>query len=308
MTLYRVTRASTALSIYEVEANSEAEAIQIASASGPGMIVSSSDLWSSVNIQPVPAPIRVLPQGFGTYLRRISGGEAEARAALARCQQAGMKWISLMVEATDGWVVPLSVTEIYAKVFREAGYQIFVWTLPGNTRSESVEASVAAGELVLGYAEDVRAAGIMLDIEAAYKDKPEELHALVTTVANGRSPTQSLGVVSYPIPSYHKDLAWSEFKVCDWGSPMFYETAGNITLVNKGLAEWSEIVSVLAPSLDGWSGTGAAGAERLKQDIIRVCGTVPTVRVDASAIWSEQQMDDPKRFIVLEMGIAYNWV
>ena len=284
MTLYRVTRAFTSLATYDVEASSQAEAIQIASASGTETLVSTADMWSAVAVNPVLTPVRILPKGFGTYLRRISGGEAEARPVLAHCQQAGMKWISLMVEATDGWVASLSVTETYAKVFRDAGYQIFVWTLPGESRSASVADSIAAGELALKYAEAVQAVGIMLDIEAAYKGKQEELHALVTTVVGGRNETQSVGAVSYPIPTYHKDLAWDEFKVCDWGSPMFYETAGNISQVQMGFDQWLALVPVLAPSLDGWSGSGEAGAERLKQDIIRVCGMIPTPRERGDAL------------------------
>jgi hypothetical protein len=35
---------------------------------------------------------------------------------------------------------------------------------------------------------------------------------------------------------------------------------------------------------------------------------IPTPRVNAATLWSEQQMDDPKRYTVLEMGIAYGWV
>lgn len=304
--IYRVTSATTSLHTYEVEAESEAEAIEIARAQS-GKLVSASVLWDAVKVGDGGGSGKRVPTGFGTYLRRISGGEAEARSVLAHCQQAKMTWVSLMVEAEDGYTVPLSVTQTYAAIFRENGFRIFVWTFPGDARAASAEASKAAGKLALEYAQAIEANGVMLDIEKPYKGKQEALHALVSEVRGGLTEEQTLGMVSYPVPAYHETIPWEEFKVADWGSPMFYDSAGNATLVERGFVEWGAFVPVIVPSLDGWSGSGAFGANRLTEDIIRVCGAPPVPRVPAALIWSEQQMDDAKRLAVANMASRYSW-
>lgn len=304
---YRVTRSTTTMATYDVEAANEADAI--AAALGPGMLTGAADLWSAVALgpsEPLPEPI-LGPQGFGVYLRRIKGGEAEAHEVAERCSRAGFAWAALMVESSDGYRVPLTTTTAYADALSERNIRVYVWTFPGTARASSLVESIAAGNLALNYAKAVDADGVIADVEAAYKGKPEELHALLETIKMGMGGGKLLGVASYPVPSMHPTIPWNEMRLAHFGSPMFYETAQKPALVDKGLAEWAEITLTIVPVLDGWTGDDFAGGVRLRTDIVTVCGKAPTPRVRAASIWSEAQMDDAKRAVVSAMAEAYDW-
>jgi hypothetical protein len=306
MTKYRVTRATTTMVTYDVDAASEEAAI--GAASGPGKLVGTADLWSAVAVSTgTSPPVKALPDGFGMYLRRITGGAAEAAAAVERCRRAGADWVALMVEATDGYVVPLEVTETYARAFHEAGFAVYVWTFPGDKRAATAAGSSEAATLALNYMHATNALGVIADIEAPYKGKPETLSVLLNGIRDGLTGIQVLGVACYPVPSMHPTMPWDVMKVADFGSPMFYETAQNQALVDKGMREWAAIVPSTIPVLDGWSGSGAAGAARLRTDITTVCGPPLNASVDAASIWSEAQMDDAKRVVTSEMSDAYGW-
>ena len=305
---YRVTRATTSMRTYDVEARDEADAI--GAVTGPGQLVGTSDLWSAVAVEPVPVVPLSLPTGFGGYLRRITGGAAEAAAAVDRCKRAGFDWVALMVEASDGFVVDLNTTKVYARALRDAGFGTYVWSFPGDKRAASELESTEAAELALDYADATASLGVIMDIEAPYKSKPETLRALLGTVQEGLRPEQVLGVSCYPVPSMHPTVPWDVIiEFIDFGSPMFYETAQNPEHVADGLTQWAAITPVIVPVLDGWSGSGAAGAARFKADIIAVLGQPPDPKLDmgAASIWSESQMDDAKRAVTSEMGSAYGW-
>lgn len=304
MRLYRVTKTSTTLEAINVEAESEAAAVQLA-ATMQGTLVGQASLYSAAPLAPAPAPVR-MPVGFGTYFRRITDSAAEAEAAAARCKAAGMAWATLMVEATDGFTVSAAARKTYAEALRASGIEVGVWTFPGDARAASVEQSRAAGLALTEAAADIGALLLMLDVEQPYKGQHAELDALITTTLASAPAGASVGVVSYPVPSYHPSLDWATFAACAWGSPMFYQSAASEALVSKGMAEWQKYVPVLAPSLDGWEGSGAAGAARLAGDIERVCGPAPA-RVPSAVVWSEGQMDDAKRAVTKAAGSRYGW-
>lgn len=306
MNKYRVTKSTTTMETFDVEAETEAAAISAAS-SAAGTIVGQNALWSVTLTEqgedPLPLPDYC---GFGVYTRRISASQADAASAAKRCADAGISWVSLMVEASDGYIVSESSLKLWAAEFMDAGLFVGVWSFPGDARAASTAASVSAANLLTDMARAVDATIVMLDIEKPYKGKPEQMRAMIDALCNRAPEGAWRGVVSYPVPSYHPDLDWAAFKSFDWGSPMFYESAQSPSLISKGLAEWGQYVPVVVPSLDGWSGTGAEGAARFKGDILRVCGEPPPV-VPGAIVWSEAQMDDAKRAVTNEMSTVYGW-
>lgn len=308
MNTYRVTKATTTLETFDVEAESEAQAVAKVS-SAQGMLVSQSAAWSAVltGQGPSPEPV-VCPTGFGVYLRRISGGSSDAAVVAARCVKAGICWAHLMVESSDGYVTSPSTRSVWAKSFRDAGIDVGVWSFPGESRSASIQESVSAASLLCEAAVEIDASSVMVNIEKPYKGKSAEVEALCEAVyaaANERS--FFCGVISYPIPSYHPDLNWAAMRGFDFASPMFYTTAQDPALVSRGMGEWEEIVRRIVPSLDGWSGSGVEGAARFEADIVRVCGQPADPLVPGAIVWSESQMDDAKRAVTRRMAEEYGW-
>lgn len=298
---YRVTRTRTTLEVCDVEALSEAEAVAAASS---WTLIGQSTLASVVLIEQRADVFR--PGGFGVYLRRITSDVETARLVADRCRAAGVQWASLMVEASDGYQVPNAARDVYAQAFRAEGIEVGVWSFPGYARSASVEQSVDAAVILTAAAVRINAKIIMLNVEKPYKGKQAELRAFVEGVVDSALPGSSIGVVSYPIPSYHPDLDWSAFRVLSWGSPMFYETAKDPELVARGFSEWLAYVPTIVPSLDGWSGTGVAGAARFREDTENVCG-IGTARTPGAVVWSESQLDDPKRAVIRSLAHEYGW-
>jgi len=307
MSIYRVTKATTQLEIFDVEAQSEADAIAKVSAMS-GKLVAQNAAWSAVLTDGfTPEPVDC-PAGFGVYLRRITGGSSDATIVAERCRKAGILWAHLMVESSDGYVTAPTTRSVWAKAMRDAGLRVGVWSFPGDARAASVQESVSAANLLADAAAEIDAQSVMVNIEKPYKGKPAEMEALCEAVcSNANFSSYLCGVISYPIPSYHPDLNWSAMTGFEFGSPMFYQTAQDPAAVNRGLGEWAKIVEETVPSLDGWSGTGVEGAARFREDIVRVCGSPPEPRVPGAIIWSESQMDDAKRAVTREMAEKYGW-
>lgn len=303
---YRVTKSSMLLETFDVEAASEQEAIRLCEGK-PGALVSQNAAWSAVVTQQGWVA-RTLPDGFGVYLRRIGSSGDSPEDVADRCVKAGMLWASFMVESNDGYVVSPSTTAAWANVFRDRGLLVGVWSFPGDERAASVEQSSSAAQLLTDVASQISADTVMLNVEAPFKNRPAQLRALIDSTLNSvpASALQAVGVVSYPVPSMHPDLDFSQFSKLDYASPMFYKTAQDPALVERGMNEWAVILKTIAPTLDGWSGSGASGATRFAQDISTVCGPGPA-RVPGAVIWSEAQMDTAKREVTRERAALYGW-
>jgi hypothetical protein len=170
-----------------------------------------------------------------------------------------------------------------------------------------VEASNSAAALLCEAADAIDVECVMLNIEEPYKGKTEEMSALCNQTLHLAPANSFVGVVSYPIPSYHPTLNWDAITGFDFGSPMFYTTAQDPVAVNRGNREWSMLVPQVVPSLDGWSGTGVEGASRFRGDIMRVCGATTPPNLPGAIVWSESQMDDAKRAVTRDMAATYSW-
>lgn len=303
---YRVTKSSMLLEIFDVEAESEQEAIRLCEGK-PGALVSQNAAWSAATTQQGSVST-TLPDGFGVYLRRIGSSTEGPEAVADRCVKAGMMWASLMVESNDGYIVSPSTTAAWASVFRDRGLLIGVWSFPGDERAASVEQSSSAARLLTDVASQISADTVMLNVEAPYKNRPAQLRALIDSTLETipASALGAVGVVSYPVPSMHPDLDFSQFSKLDYASPMFYRTAQDPALVERGMNEWAAILKTIAPTLDGWSGSGVSGATRFAQDITTVCGSGPA-RVPSAVVWSEAQMDNAKREVTRERAELYGW-
>ena len=303
MSLYRVLRSSTKLEAFTVEAASQAEAIDMCAAL-PGELIGASALYDAQTASPPKAKIG--PQGFGFYLRRISGGTEAAQALLQRCREAKAEWVSFMVEASDGYTVSIEAIQAYAAVLSPE-IDLWVWTFPGDARAASVAQSTAAANQALNYCMAIGAGGVMLDIEASYKGHPEALDALISTTKAGLSNNRTLGMVSYPIPSYHPTLAWDLFKKADWGSPMLYNTAGTQEGVDQSVSEWTKLLPTLVPSMATYDTTSpGTGAAQLNGDIQRILGGPPAA-FDGAAMWSEQSTDSAQRAVMAQWSTRYGW-
>lgn len=307
MGMYRVTKATTQLEIFDVEAESELDAVAKVAAL-PGKLVTQNAAWSAVLTDGfTPEPVDC-PTGFGVYLRRITGGSSDATIVAERCRKAGILWAHFMVESSDGYVTSPATRSVWARAFKSAGISVGVWSFPGDARSASVQESVSAANLLADAAAEIDAQSVMVNIEKPYKGKPAETEALCDAVyARSSGMSWLCGVISYPIPSYHPDLNWSAMSGFEFASPMFYQTAQDPVAVNRGLGEWYKIVKQVVPSLDGWSGTGVDGAARFREDIVRVCGAPPDPREPGAIVWSESQMDDVKRAVTRDMAEKYGW-
>jgi hypothetical protein len=284
---------------YVLEAESAEEAVERAKQQGSdaGSGFGPVDLWSALPISD-DEPYW-LPKGWGVYCRRIQGGVPEAQDLVRRCQQASVQWVGLMVEATDGFKVSLETTRTYAEVLQGAGIETVVWTFPGEARAASVQESRDAANLALTYAETIGAAAVLLDIEAPYKGKPEELRTLIETADFGLPEGATLGIVSYPVLSWHPTLDTSSFSLAQWGSPMLYESAQDPKLIARANTEWSALVDTLAPSL--WTNGNLA------QDIERVFGSTSTPSYQGGPIWSEQSLTTLDRGVLTNASEKYGW-
>ncbi len=301
MPIYRVVRSTTKLESFIVEAASASNAID--ACSGSGTLIGSSAIYD-VQEQYAPPPPMNLPSGFGFYLRRISGGVDAAKELLQRCRESSVRWVSFMVEASDGYRVSLDTTKLYASVLAPE-LNLWVWTFPGEARASSVEQSVAAAELALEYKRQIGAKGVMLDIEAPYKNRSASLSALVSSTMQGLSGQESLGMVSYPTPSLHPTLDWNLFRHANWGSPMLYNTAATVEGIDKSIAEWSQIVPVIIPSMATYdTASPGTGAEQLNGDIERVMGGPPP-RFSGAIMWSEQSTDAAERQVMSDWAKKY---
>jgi hypothetical protein len=139
----------------------------------------------------------------------------------------------------------------------------------------------------------------LLDIEAPYKGKPEELRTLIETVDFGLPEGATLGIVSYPVLSWHPTLDTSSFSLAQWGSPMLYESAQDPKLIARANTEWSALVDALAPSL--WTNGNLA------QDIERVFGSTSTPAYQGGPIWSEQSLTTLDRGVLTNASEKYGW-
>lgn len=277
----------------------------ILAATTGGKIVAQSVLSSAVMTERGSAPL-TYPTGFGVYVRRVTADEAVARQVAHRCRVSGICWAMLMVESSDGYIVPEAARQVYAQAFRDEGLTVGVWSLPGEARAASTHQSWAAAETLTAAAAKLDSKLVLLDIERSYKGRSEELHALVDGTIDTAPEGSSIGAASYPVPSYHSTLDWSAFRSLDYGSPMLYESAQDPDLIAQSFLQWSSYVPVILPSLDGWTGSGAAGASRFEGDVLRVCGTGPA-RTPGAIVWSEAQMDDAKRAVTKKMQDRYGW-
>ena len=193
-----------------------------------------------------------LPKGFGFYLRRMSSKPStnDINLLIDRLKTAKASWVSLMVESEDGFINPLSNLKAFADVIQQNGIEVWVWTFPGSKRASSVSESESAAMLANSCCNGLNAKGIMLDVEVAYKGKQKALNAFVgKSIRLTNYSNFTIGFVSYPIPSFHKDIDWNCLKQCDFGSPMIYDSAKTKTLIDKSYNEYVQYNSIWIPSL-----------------------------------------------------------
>jgi len=246
-----------------------------------------------------------IPTGFGYYLRRMSSTK-DVQGTIKRVKDSKATWISLMVEAEDGYINSKSILKTYSDAFKSNGIKVWVWTFPGNKRAADVEESAAAAALAYETALFVNADGIMLDVEKAYKGKKKQLNQLVNEtldLRNGSSNNKPMGVgfVSYPIPTFHRDIDWTCATKCDFASPMIYDTSKTKQLVDRCYNEYTKYNPVWIPSMATYETESPDSEEKqLKGDFDRIFEGNGNRNIPAAIFWSESTTGDKERKLIAD--------
>jgi len=242
------------------------------------------------------------PHGLGSYVRgHVSGWtdrDAEKRAAFGRA--AGLRWVSLMVEAVGGRVIAPADTVRAARAFHEQGIAVSLWTFPSPTRPAArADAAFDRAREALAAA-GIPRAGRILDLEPDPKGpvypSPGWAAELVARTAEDLDPGEWLMVTSMPVPAWHPKMPWEAMRhprAC--GGPQFYRSALSPATVSRGYRGWGELYTALVPAVPAYdvSGGSMSPAVQIRETLDRVCldGATGRPRVPAAALWSDPQID-----------------
>lgn len=247
------------------------------------------------------------PKGFGFYLRRMGSKpkKKDIDDLIKRLKASKATWVSLMVEAEDGFINPKDNLKPYVDALDTAGIKVWLWTFPGLGSTVSPAKAIASSELLISYhdAYKDKISGVQLDVEKAFKNKPLALQAFVgNTVGKKQNKgIKHVSFVSYPIPSFHKDIDWKCLEKCDSGSPMLYDSAKDKKLIERSYNEYTKYNKNWYPSLATYD-TQAAGVEevQLKGDLDRVFEGNGQKNIQAAIFWAENTTNDAERKVLAD--------
>lgn len=239
--------------------------------------------------------------GFGVFERDRDRSISHAR----RMHDATVRWVGLMAEAEDGYVAKPDVLAAQSEIYQRAGLLPWVWSFPGE------KAVLAPEKAALRLGVALRASGALgaiLDIEVAFKGKPEECARFVRAVIDQLTEKHNLAISSFPIRAYHPTLPWEEM-VAGVGMPQLYETAASRALARRAIAEWRENARVICPVLAAYdTKSPGEGAQQLAADLPRVLLNDDGVcDVAGASIWSAPQLDAAECRVMAEWSAAHGW-
>lgn len=260
-------------------------------------------------------PIRT-PSGIGVYLRRIEGKDASylsSHAAVLRAS--GVRWAALMVEALDGFSSSSAALERCAEALREHEIEVWTWSFPDPHARDPI----AAARLARDRTDRIQARGVLLDIEAAHagdKVRPPSgtwVKDLIGETASLLRSDLGLGITSYPVPSMHPRMPWSDMTHARaWGSPQTYSTALSPQLCRRAFAEWGKRFDVLVPSVPAYDVSGVRSLNpgaQMREVLDRVVRDPRTrkPRVPGVAVWSDPQIDASERGVLKSFAASIGW-
>ena len=250
---------------------------------------------------------KTLPFGFGFYLRRMGSKpkQQDIDSLIKRLKASKATWASLMVEAEDGFINPKSNLKPYVDALHSNGIKVWLWTFPGHARASSASNAISAANLIIEYHNEFndKIDGIQLDVEIAFKGKQQALNAFINEVVNNKAKNniKHITFVSYPIPSFHKDIDWTCLSKCDSGSPMLYDSAKDKKWIDKSYNEYTKYNKNWYPSLATYE-TEAAGSEevQLKGDLDRVFEGNGQRNIQSAIFWAENTTNDAERKVLAD--------
>lgn len=262
--------------------------------------------------------VPTIPRGIGVFLRRQPEA-LDAKAISKRCvlaRAARVRWAAHLLDAPDGWRATYSKLAAWSSAYRdEAGAESWLWSFPGRDALDDP----ATWSAHLAHALDAtHATGLILDLEAPCKNRPGDTAAiteLAARVLHGRA----LGITSYPIAAWHREMPWSVLARGDFGMPQLYESAKDSKIARRAIGEWTArwsrafplvgdprpCVPVLAAYPTASPGDGA---DQLRGDLDRcLLGDDDKPIVSACAIWSDPQLDTAERGVLADFARTHGW-
>lgn len=248
-----------------------------------------------------PRALSGVPRGIGVYLTRSAYARADdlpMRAAKAASARA--RWVVLCVAGDDGWQADLDDVRRVGDAYREHGIDPHVWAL--DSRQDAAHPDRCASRL-LDALHACDGAGVVGDIEAAYKGRVGVVRQYLGHLIDGLTERHSLGVTSYPVARYHPDLPWGEMAV-GWGGPQLYKTAERPELARVALEEWTARHGVVVPHLAAFdvSGSATGQAEQLRRHLRLVPEDAPAI-----AVWADASLDREERAVLAAWSDARGW-
>jgi hypothetical protein len=257
------------------------------------------------------------PQGLGIYIGRIGHvwSPAEAKAHINKAKAAKIRHIAFLVESVDGWKTSMSVLQSNAKLMRDAGFIISVYSLPGRAR---VNMASDIANMLLRAGQVAEATHVILDAEEAYRGKRTALRTTLQLLRAGLRPGQVLGVTTYGRPSWPGTYPWDELKLADWLGHQVYEAAASKTKVRSILGEVRTLMGgadKVVPHLATYPRKtpttpqeGLEGAVRLKGDFNRTCfDDHDKVDCPGMWIWSWASADNTEFHMLADLANLAGW-
>lgn len=246
--------------------------------------------------------------GIGVFLTRITRAwdSSAAAAHAAKAREARVRNVVLCAEGDDGWTAPPIVLARAAETYRElASARVWVYALHSPRAAEEPE---RAAERLGGALHVTEGAGIVLDIERAFRGRPDAVRKLVATAIDQLSERSSLAVTSYPLARHIPDLPWHELRA-GVGVPQVYQTAASRRDARDAIAEWRTRHGRVVPALAGFdTRSSGVGAEQLLGDLVRVCTDDDGhVDVDGVLIWQDAALDHQERRVLAEWSERNAW-
>lgn len=254
------------------------------------------------------------PRGLGLYLGRVvrEWDASEAKKHAERARNARIRHVALCAEALDGWRADHGVLVRCAEVYREAGAQVWVYSLPGTKRLERGPDDVADALADAGIACNAR--GWILDAEESYRGRGPQLLAHRERLTERASEKVSLGVTFYGALA-DRSFPWAAITGWGWAGYQLYLTAASRRRVRLRLSEarerWGgDVVPHLAvyERRNAPTSEGNDGPDRLLADLNRTClNDSGNVDVPGCWLWSDASLDSRESAVLTAFAERAGW-
>jgi hypothetical protein len=259
-------------------------------------------------------PGTATPRGLGLYLGRVvrEWDASAAKKHAERARAARIRHIALCAEALDGWRADHGVLVRAADVYRDAGCQVWTYSLPGEKRLTTPGEDVADALADAGIA--CAARGWILDAEESYRGRGPQLLGHRERLTERASERVSLGVTAYGAMS-DRGFPWPAISGWGWLGYQLYLTAATRRRVRLRLdearARWgADVVPHLATydRRQAPTAEGTDGPARLLADLGRTClDDAGTCDVPGCWLWSDASLDRGEADVLAQWAERVGW-